>query len=257
MVGFLSNCTLLVLPTSAECQEGADITTDRPDFVESSKTVGKGHFQVETSLSWERADNGMDGDRYTTPTLLRYGIYHNWEIRLETEGVVHSNNGAGSDQGFADISLGVKSHIRDGEPSKSDPSIGWLFHVDVPSGSKEFQGHGLRPSIRIVFEWTVLPMLALGVMPGIKYDTDDNEDRFASSILGVVFGQPWSDRFNTFGEIAFRQLTSERHGGNVISYTAGMAFRLKSNVQIDTALSIGVNDTTPDWSWTAGFSILL
>ena len=56
------------LPLAATAGDDDMISTDRPDFVESSQVVGRGRLQLETSVQWER-DHGVR--TLTTPTLLR------------------------------------------------------------------------------------------------------------------------------------------------------------------------------------------
>ena len=47
------------------------IATDRPDFVESSQTVGLGRWQIETSVAWEEDEDGaFEASAFSTPTLL-------------------------------------------------------------------------------------------------------------------------------------------------------------------------------------------
>ena len=96
------------------------ISTDRPDFVESSDVVGAGHIQIETGFSSER--NNADGIRSrtrSTPTLVRLGVSENLELRIETDGHIRSqerDQASGLTQrerGFADASLGLKWHVRD------------------------------------------------------------------------------------------------------------------------------------------------
>lgn len=54
------------------------INADRPGIADGSQTVGRGTFQLET---------GIDRDRESRefPTLLRYGIWSNFEARVESE----------------------------------------------------------------------------------------------------------------------------------------------------------------------------
>ena len=86
--------------TTTAAQEREPLETDRPDFVESSVTVGKEVFQFETSVALSRTDfsNG-DPDEFTTPTLFRYGISELWELRLETMGYVYRDFDGTSDSG--------------------------------------------------------------------------------------------------------------------------------------------------------------
>jgi hypothetical protein len=115
-----------VLPVLLACLAGRahaedePITTDRPDFVESSEVVGKGRWQIETSLAWERdREAGMKTRLFGTPTLLRLGVADHWEVRLETDGRLRLKaDGAGvalREHGWSDLSVGLKWHQRDGD----------------------------------------------------------------------------------------------------------------------------------------------
>jgi len=52
---FLVLAAACSLSPAASAAADDTISTDRPDFVESSQVVGKGRLQLETSLQWERA----------------------------------------------------------------------------------------------------------------------------------------------------------------------------------------------------------
>ncbi len=76
----------LLAPLSAIAGDDG-IVTDRPDFVESSNVVGRGRFQIETSVLAERdKSDGVRARTYSMPTLLRYGVGDVLELRLETDG---------------------------------------------------------------------------------------------------------------------------------------------------------------------------
>ncbi|MGH6647511.1 transporter [Aquabacterium sp.] len=241
----------LLLPLASRAEEAA-MATDRPDIVESSAVVGLHRFQVETSFASE--SNKVDGVKTTTrmtPTLLRYGITENTELRLETDGFLRD----GQDHGFSDVSLGLKWHTHDGDDATGKPAIAWLFHADLDSGSQAFRGHGVRPSVRMVAEWELPHDLSLGIMPGVLRDTNDDGRHFVAGIFAVTLGKSWTDDFRTFVEVAGQQLTSTKNGGAVVTYDAGMAYMLSPTMQIDTAVSIGANHHTPDRLWTVGFSV--
>lgn len=243
--------TALLLPLAAHAQEEA-MATDRPDVVESSNVVGQGRFQIETSFASE-SDKvaGVKTTTRTTPTLLRYGLTENTELRLETDGFIRDSQ----DHGFADVAIGLKWHTHDGDEATGSPSVGWLFHADLDSGSQPFRGHGVRPSVRMVAEWEFPQDWSLGVMPGMLRDTNDAGEHYVAGSLAVVVGKAWTDEFRTFVEVAGHQLTSARNGGSIVTYDVGMAYLITPTMQVDTAVSIGANDHTPDRQWTVGFSI--
>ena len=248
-----------LLAVTAAAEEEPVISTDRPDFVEASTTVGKGRFQFETSAVYERDEEG--GSRatlWTTPTLFRYGVAERWELRLETEGYSRSRETpAGSSsttsEGFADVSLGVKWHALEEGPGLRRPAVGWLFHADVDSGSGEFSENGVRPSVRVVGEWSLPHDLGLGLMPGVVYDRDET-GRFLAGIFGIVLGKGWTSEFSSFVEISFLQIAPDDHGGNIVTYNIGAAYLLRRNWQVDSALLLGANDDSPDFAWTVGLS---
>jgi hypothetical protein len=249
----------LLVPLLASAAEDG-IVTDRPDFVESSDVVGKGRFQIETSIAGDR--NNADGikDRtYSTPTLLRYGIADAWELRVESDGRIRAtatdvaSGMRSTDNGYADISLGLKWHVLDEDGAR--PSLGLLAHVDLDTGSAAFRAPGRGGSLRAVAEWELPNEFSLGVMPGVAWKPNDDGGRYTSGILGVVLGKGWTDQFRTFIEYAAQQVAHARDGGTVASFNAGAAYLLTNTVQIDTAMSRGLNDRTPDWSWTVGLSM--
>ncbi|HEY1129668.1 MAG TPA: transporter [Roseateles sp.] len=239
--------------------EDDTIATDRPDFVESSDVVGKGRFQLETSVAFERDRQGGVKTRLaSTPTLLRIGIAEAWELRFETDGRLRQKTEAAGlttrENGWSDLSVGVKWHQRDGDEEAGTPGLGWLLHMDVDSGSGAFRGHGLRPSLRFVAEWEFAGGWSFGVMPGIYRDRDEDGRHFVGAILAGVLGRSFTDRLRGFVEVSGQQLAASRHGGSVVTFDTGLAYLLGRDLQVDMALSRGINRNAPDLAWTVGVS---
>jgi hypothetical protein len=146
-----------LLSPLAHAEQADTIVTDRPDFVESSNVVGKGRFQLETSVLAERKRDEFSRDTtITTPTLLRVGLNDVLELRFETDGrtVARSTDASGFrtvQAGYSDTSVGVKWHFADEHDGA--PSLGVLLHGDMPSGSRGLRGDGVRPSLRLAAEW--------------------------------------------------------------------------------------------------------
>lgn len=236
-----------------------DIATDRPDFVESSNVVGKGRWQIETSLAWERdRQGGVKARMASTPTLLRVGIAETWELRFETDGRLRARvEEAGvttRERGWSDLAVGVKWHQRDGDEETGTPGLAWLLHVDVDSGSGPFRGQGLRPSLRMVAEWELPGGWSAGVMPGIYRDRDEQGKQYVGAIMAAVVGKSLTERLRGFLEISGQQLASSRRGGSVVTFDTGLAYLLDRDLQVDVALSRGINKNAPDLAWTVGLS---
>ncbi|MEO8629059.1 MAG: transporter [Betaproteobacteria bacterium] len=252
--------TTAVCLLAAHAMADDAIVTDRPDVVESSVTVGKGHFQLETSIAGAHNANGtMREDTLNTPTLLRYGFAADWELRLASDGYtrLHSaDSSVPSDEkhyGMADMAIGVKWHVADRAGLK--PSVAWLLHADLPSGAESLRGHAVRPSLRASLEWDLPGDSSIGVMPGVIYDSRDDGHRFTAGIFGVSFGHAWNDRLHSFLEVAATQIASPANGGNLVTYDVGFSYLLTPMMQVDAGAFIGANQHTPDIAWTVGFSV--
>lgn len=240
---------------------GDSIQTDRPDFVESSNTVLKG-FQIETSIGvTSDKQNNITTTEQSTPTLLRYGVSDNLELRLETSGLMRqttddpANPPATTESGSADYAIGIKWHQKDGDEKTGAPSIGWLFHLDMPGGTGVFKSDRVRPSIRVVAEWELPDDFSLGIMPGVIYDVNTNNERFYGTIFGAVLGKSFNDKFRGFVEFAGEEFRNESNGGSSISLNTGVAYLLTNDVQVDMALSRGLNQYTPAYAIGFGLSM--
>ncbi|HSG50283.1 MAG TPA: transporter [Longimicrobiales bacterium] len=226
----------------------AQIVTDRPDFVESSSTVGPRVLQVETSVAMTRADGA---EEWSTPTLIRLGLGAVWELRLEGPGYVHVR-GPVAESGLGDVSAGVKLHALAPE-SPALPSVGILLHADLPTGSRGVSQSGVRPSLRVVGEWTLDPRLALGIMAGIRSERAGSA-RFSSGILGLVLGQTWSGTLRTYTELALPQMAGDANGGVVGLVNVGAALLLGEDGQVDVGFGLPITSQAPEVMIGLGFS---
>jgi len=274
----------IALPGLALAQ--VTIGTDRPDFVESSSTVGAGAIQVEGSFAFDTETTGIDNiDTWTTPFLFRVGVSNSWELRLESDWFTRSrvtgqtlssspselNTRQITTNGISDLSLGVKwSFLLSDESSR--PAMAALVHADLPVGSAELRGFGVRPSFRLVAEWSFhIPWIdgdhsdqgdfrgewGIGVMPGFQFDQDEFS-RYPSGLFGLVISRGLlSPRFRVFSELAFEQITRNEYGGHIGVLQTGGAFLLNDWWQIDSAVAFGLTDSAPNFGITFGLSGLL
>ena len=256
-VAVLIALTKAVVPGTAVSQS---IGTDRPDFVESSSTVGKGSVQIEGSVAFgEKETLGTEVENFTTPFLFRVGIADAWELRLESDWFIRSTEEVGASevttQGVSDFAVGVKWAFFAPETGNA-PAMAVLVHADLPTGSDVFRGNGTRPSLRVVAEWALGGDWGLGIMPGILYDRAGDE-RFVSGIFGAVVGKGLTDSLRAFVEIAFEQIAEDQYGGNVGFVDFGGTFLLNPRWQLDAAAAVGVTDQATDFGFTLGLSGLL
>jgi Putative MetA-pathway of phenol degradation len=230
---------LIALPARAL----GPIDTDGPDFVESAEAVPKGHFQYEVDVTSVRdRRSAAHTTRISTPTLLKYGVADNIEIRIAPEPYDRQNGESGS----GDTAFGIKWHAQDRDALLGKPAVSWILHVDTPSGSNQFKGNGIRPSLRSVITWDLPHDLDLGLMPGIKYDTDEDAHRFTSVIFGAVLNKRINDRFRAFVEFSGSQIAPARYGGVLASWDLGAAYLVNNDLQLGARWGVAANSNTPN-----------
>lgn len=236
-----------------------ELVTDRPDVSESSEVVGKGRYQVETSVVSARDQQaGTRVRMLNTPTLLRIGIAEQFELRIESEGYTRLRaDGAAPARasGMADTALGIKWHMQDGDDDDFVPSVAWLLHADFATGAKAFRGQGVRPSLRMVAEWELPQGWSVGAMPGVFSEKNEAGERYTAGLLALVLGKDFTPQWRGFVEYSLDQLASARHGGNVTSWDAGVAYVLNKDVQLDFSISRGISKSAVDASVGVGLSV--
>jgi len=187
------------------------IDTDGPDFVESSEVVGKGRAQFEADVTSARVT-----------TLLRLGVADTVELRAEAEG-------------REDFAIGIKWHSLDRNPAAGVPALSWIFHYDTQS----------TPTLRSVATWDLPHELALGVMPGARFDVTSGGHRFVSGIFGAALNKRWSGNFRTFVEISAPQIASSQDGGVLLYRSVGAAYLVMHDWQIGARATSAVTRNTP------------
>jgi hypothetical protein len=217
------------------------IDTDGPDFVESSEVVPKGHFQYEVDATWAKNRPSTESASFSTPTLLKYGMTEDLELRIAPEGYVRENGTSG----LGDTALGIKWHSHDRNAAAGRPAVSWIAHVDAPTGARQLRGNGLRPSLRSVLTWDLPNDLALGIMPGIKYDSTDDGHRFTSAIFGAVLNKRLSDQWRVFVESSVPQISHQRDGGVIASWDLGAAYLATNDTQLGMRVGVAANRNTP------------
>jgi hypothetical protein len=235
------------------------IETDRPDITETSTVVGRNRFQIETSVLQEFREQGRFDERgLFTPTLLRYGIHDRWELRLETDGysrlrVSGPGRGVARTAGYGVLAPGVKYHFQDPREGSCRPSLGAIFHLNVPSGSSVFRTDRVTGDIKLAADWDLAPKWSLGMNAGLVLGEDD--ETFVSGLVTAALARDLTDRLRTFVELVVAHPEVSDRGRTGLIFDGGFAYLIEENTQVDLALGTGLTGrTTPDFFWTVGFS---
>ncbi len=253
----LGACLALALAPAAG---GQDLVTDRPDQTESSVTVARGQWQIETG--WTVAGDETDGvevDVQELPgTLVRVGLAKNWELRLGWTGWVREEVGSGAfsevSEGTGDGELGAKVFLA--EEKGGAPEIALLFGTSVPIGEDGMSSERFDPSFRFSFAHTLSDRLSLGYNLGMEWETsvgDGERHTLSRGIYTVALGIALSDRLGAFVEL-YGDVAASDSGSPAHAFDGGFTWLLTDTLQLDVAAGVGLSDAADDWFVGLGVS---
>jgi hypothetical protein len=229
------------LASIAHAEEG--IITDRPDAAESSRTVGAGHFQIETGVDGTIAG---ESTAFGFPTKVRVGVIAPLELHLETDiWTITSVEIAGetvSDDGVAPLDVGGKAHFF----SNQTVSLGALAALTIPLD--DTQDFGVTALVAIDFSLTDL--IGLGSNFGVAVPFGDGE--VVTGLYAVALGVDlppvpglglFVETFGGVNEEAFSMLVD-----------GGATYGITNTLQLDAYARTGVVNDETDIGFGAGVS---
>ena len=174
---------LLLSAAPLTAQARAPIETDRPDFTESSATIPKGRWQLETAYTVQRAQ----GTSHSLPeSLLRAGISSRVELRLSQN--LSATGGALS---FEDLTVGAKLSL--GGQQGARPELALLVQTTVPTGGSRVTATTMLPSAVLLAGWELGGRWSVGGSAIAGREVDNHLEARVQCQLGCcvhAFDQP-------------------------------------------------------------------
>ncbi len=243
-------------PTTSPYDE--PLVTDRPDFTESSSTVGYGVVQLEMGYTFTYNDDDATGDKtrsHTAPEmLLRVGVSDHVELRfvwtyewdeIETAGVLTQPDGSN------DIGLGAKIDLY--EQCGWWPEQAIIIDGTVPTGADAFSTDDVEVGVNYLYGWELPCDWGLGGSTGFFTDSDAGDD-FVVWFQSVALGIPINDCWGAYVEY-FGLYESERAGGVDQHFlNGGFSYLLSNDVQWDILVGFGLNADAADFFTGTGAS---
>ncbi|WP_432412397.1 transporter [Rasiella sp. SM2506] len=243
---FLFFCGMLY--AQEETTTADSMITDRPDATESPNTVPKGSLQVETGgfyTSFEENDLKTEIYGYNT-TLVRYGIFNNFEVRLgwNFEETRFSFNGQEADNvssGFTPLLAGMKVEIADEDGWK--PQIGLLGHLYLPfTAGSDYRPETTGADFRFSFSHTLSEKSSLSYNLGAALGNDSPELAY---LYTLSYGYSITNKIGLYAEV-YGDFPEDNKANHL--WDAGITYLLHPTLQLDATIGS---------SFTAGQDILL
>lgn len=237
------------------------IVTDRPDFTESSVTVGRGVVQIESGYTYvyDSDDAGSTKSHSLPESLLRIGVLADWlELRVVYNHLSETENVFGVSRtvvnGNEDLGLGIKFALTGQEGLL--PEMALVPQMRVPTGSSALSAGQVLPGLNWIYGWDITERLSAGGQTQLNQKLDDvTNDPYAEFSQSFTMGLDWTDRFGSYTEwfVLSPDGADSNHAQNY--FDGGMTFLVTDNVQLDARAGVGLNEAADDLFTGVGLSV--
>jgi hypothetical protein len=246
----LTALTALAVPAGAQNLSGLEepLVGDRPDFTESPDTIPRGHFQVETGVTFQRVDE--DEAFSLGEVLVRIGGGERWEARIDAGSYLRVDTPNQEARGFADPGIGIKVKLNEGDDATGRPQAALLLGTSVPVGDEDLTSDAWEPEAILALAWTLTRRLSLASNLGLALPEGD-DGRFEQLSASLAAGLALTDRAGLFLE-AFGFSEEVEGGEGTVYLDAGATWLLSNDIQLDLRVGTGLNEPSPEWFAGAG-----
>jgi hypothetical protein len=238
-----------------------ELTTDRPDKTESPYTVDAGHYQIELDLL--KYTQGCTDKAVQTlaiaPSNLKVGLFNNVDLQFIVETYTiqrtsgHDPQAHETVSGFGDVLIRCKTNFwgNDGGTTAG----GMMPFLKLPTGATELGNGAVEGGIIFPLAITLPQEWSMGLMTEVDHlrnsDTSNYHQEFINSI---TFGHEIIGQLAGYLEF-FSSISSERDVEWIGTVDFGLTYNLRSNVQLDAGVNIGVTRAADDLDSFVGLSV--
>jgi hypothetical protein len=229
------------------------LVTDRPDFTESSSSVGSGVLQLESGVTYADFRNGTD---VTTvgEILARWGVAEKLELRFLLPTYSREGGRGSSASGFLSTGVGLKYELAQGSGNGfiggMEASV--IASTTIPTGSSDFASSEWQPSAVFCASWELGPRVGIGSNLGVGRPADDN-NRYTTLWASVAVGVGLNETTSLFVELyGFNR--EEDRGPSTATFQTGVVYLFSPDLQADVRAARRLTDRGVDFLVGAGIS---
>ncbi|MNS37005.1 hypothetical protein D3C72_692050 [compost metagenome] len=226
---------LLALPVAAEAKE--PIAPSRPDFAESSTTVGHRVYQIEQGITYEGAGSVVST---LLPSLHRFGFGDNLEMRVETP-ILKLTGGVPA---FQELAVGGKWHFGGTGELGELPSFALLGNAILN------QTGGIEPFALLALDANLPMGFALNGSIGASLPAGNTAP---SSMFAASFTRGLSDQLTAFLELSGGR--DFQAGTDELGVDGGLQYLINDDLMWDVGVYKGLTAASTEWYVTTGISV--
>jgi hypothetical protein len=233
--------------------------TDRHDYTQSARTVGRGVSQLEMGYTYYYEDTGEEIEQsHVTPEMMvRLGLTQDIELRIMWNYVwrtIESEEETANDDGAEDLRWGFK--LRATEQSGLVPESAIKISFTAPSGGAAWTTDRVEFGTLYIYEWRLAERWTLAGSSGLATQAladfallpeEPASDRFLIWIQSVALGLEITEK-NTlyaewFGEFS-HALADEV---SISIFNVGVDHYFTDNIVVDLRAGVGLNDESDNF----------
>ena len=156
---FLFLLFLAAFPAHVAAENLDPITTNRPDFTESTITLLEKEFQLEvgSTMQWFKSGNSAG----IPEALLRYGFTDVAELRLQFPDYNFTRDRKERDAGFGNSYVGFSFRLR---PLPNGDEVTVMPAVNLSTGAKSYSNDSIDPEVRLCWSRDLSENWSLSMM---------------------------------------------------------------------------------------------
>ena len=245
--------TFAVFALSSVVSAPETLVTDRPDFTESSSSVGSGVLQLESGVTYSSFQNGTDVT--TIPEILaRWGVAKKFELRFLLPTYSRESGGGGNASGFLSSGVGFKYELTQGGGSAflGGMEAALIATTTIPTGTSDFASSKWQPSAVFCASWELAPNVGIATNLGVGRPADDN-NRYTTLWASVSIGVGLNETTSLFVELyGFNR--EEDRGPSIATFQTGLVYLFSPDLQADVRAARRLTDRGVDFLFGAGIS---
>lgn len=244
----------LAFAPAAHAQTDPPFVVERPSFSTPPDVVGRGFWQIEAGVAWDR-DAISDDATLSTLTLpnsvVRLGVSRRLELRFATTGLVSARAHDTRETSMADIELGVKYQVASQDGVGVD--LSFVPMVSLPTGGAA-SSRNADPSVIVTANRA---LGAAGLNLNLKWSAPsvgaDASSRARLLDWSAVLAFPVRGAWSAFVEGVASDIDTADVPTQWVG-NAGIGRLVGVNVELDLYGGVGLNDAATDWTVGAGLA---
>lgn len=237
------------------------LDSDRPNFTDTSTTVGYRRLQIESGYTYTHAVGGdSTHDIHDLPELLvRYGLAERLELRVEwNEGMVFDrftdrNSGrVVTESGSIDVDFGFKYAIS--KQDKWRPQSAIIVSISAPVGAAFQSSRQVDPFVNYLYSWEFTKKLSMTCNTG-SWWTAESGDHLSRLSQTAEVDYELTEKLRVFTEwyaFFFRNASDDRPQ---YYYDAGLTYLVTPNIQLDWRAGLGLNSVSDGFFTGCGLTV--